>query len=131
MPTLSQSGPPGIRARHGPEDSVVATDARLDASTHTPPSRSIDDLLAETRMTSTDVQTIDEAKLEAFAGQAVVDMGAAICGLLLHIGDRLGLYRRWPVLGRSPRPSRRSGQAPPSDTPVSGSAIRPQTTCRL
>jgi SAM-dependent methyltransferase len=36
---------------------------------------------------------IDMGKLEAFVGQAVVDMGAAISGLLLHIGDRLGLYK--------------------------------------
>jgi hypothetical protein len=36
---------------------------------------------------------IDEAKLNAFVGQAVVDMGAAISGLLLHIGDWLGLYK--------------------------------------
>jgi len=26
-------------------------------------------------------------------GQAVTDMGAAVSGLLLHIGDRLGLYK--------------------------------------
>jgi SAM-dependent methyltransferase len=44
-------------------------------------------------MTVTDVSTIDEAKLGAFVGQAVTDMGAAISGLLLHIGDRLGLYK--------------------------------------
>jgi SAM-dependent methyltransferase len=37
--------------------------------------------------------TLDEAKLEAFVHTAVVDMGAAISGLLLHIGDRLGLYK--------------------------------------
>jgi SAM-dependent methyltransferase len=37
--------------------------------------------------------TLDETKLHAFVGQAVVDMGAAISGLLLHIGDRLGLYK--------------------------------------
>jgi SAM-dependent methyltransferase len=36
---------------------------------------------------------IDQTRLEAFVGQAVVDMGAAISGLLLHIGDRLGLYK--------------------------------------
>ena len=40
-----------------------------------------------------ELATIDEAKLEAFVGQAVVDMGAAISGLMLHLGDRLGLYR--------------------------------------
>src|SRR4051794_15511755 len=44
-------------------------------------------------MTSTEIPTIDEAKLEAFVGQAVVDMGAAISGLLVHLGDRLGLYK--------------------------------------
>ena len=44
-------------------------------------------------MTTTEVPALDEAKLEAFVGQAVVDMGAAISGLLLHIGDRLGLYK--------------------------------------
>jgi SAM-dependent methyltransferase len=40
-----------------------------------------------------EITTIDAARLEAFVGQAVVDMGAAISGLLLHIGDRLGLYK--------------------------------------
>jgi SAM-dependent methyltransferase len=44
-------------------------------------------------MTTTEIPTINEAKLEAFVGRAVVDMGAAISGLLLHIGDRLGLYK--------------------------------------
>ena len=44
-------------------------------------------------MTTTEIATINEAKLEAFVGRAVVDMGAAISGLLLHIGDRLGLYQ--------------------------------------
>lgn len=42
---------------------------------------------------ATGTATIDEAKLQAFVGQAVVDMGAAISGLLLHLGDRLGLYK--------------------------------------
>ncbi|HST64618.1 MAG TPA: class I SAM-dependent methyltransferase [Mycobacteriales bacterium] len=37
--------------------------------------------------------TIDDAKLQAFVGQAVTDMGATISGLLLHLGDRLGLYK--------------------------------------
>ncbi|HEY3827849.1 MAG TPA: class I SAM-dependent methyltransferase [Solirubrobacteraceae bacterium] len=36
---------------------------------------------------------IDEAKLEAFMGQAVVDMGAIISAPLFLIGERLGLYR--------------------------------------
>src|SRR5258708_18792773 len=44
-------------------------------------------------MTAIDKTAIDEARLEAFAGQAVLDFGAAISGLLLHIGDRLGLYK--------------------------------------
>jgi SAM-dependent methyltransferase len=37
--------------------------------------------------------TIDQARLEQFVGQAVGDMAAAISGLLVHIGDRLGLYQ--------------------------------------
>ncbi len=44
-------------------------------------------------MTTTDTAAIDGAKLEAFVGRAVTDMGAAISGLLLHLGDRLGLYK--------------------------------------
>ncbi len=44
-------------------------------------------------MTTTDIAPLDQAKLEAFVGQAVTDMGAAISGLLLHLGDRLGLYQ--------------------------------------
>jgi 2-polyprenyl-3-methyl-5-hydroxy-6-metoxy-1,4-benzoquinol methylase len=37
--------------------------------------------------------TIDEAKLNAFMGKAVGDMGAAMHSVLLLIGDRLGLYK--------------------------------------
>jgi ubiquinone/menaquinone biosynthesis C-methylase UbiE len=37
--------------------------------------------------------TIDEAKLETFMGQAVNDLGAAISGLMVYIGDELGLYK--------------------------------------
>jgi SAM-dependent methyltransferase len=44
-------------------------------------------------MTTSETNSIDEAKLGAFVGQAVTDMGAAISGLLLYIGDRLGLYK--------------------------------------
>src|SRR5438045_4294848 len=36
---------------------------------------------------------IDEAKLEAFMGQAVTDMGAIISAPLLLIGEKLGLYK--------------------------------------
>lgn len=36
---------------------------------------------------------IDEARLEQFVGQAVGDMAAAISGLLVHVGDQLGLYQ--------------------------------------
>ncbi len=37
--------------------------------------------------------TIDEAKLEAFMGQAVTDMGAIISAPLFLIGEKLGLYK--------------------------------------
>jgi SAM-dependent methyltransferase len=42
---------------------------------------------------STTTTTIDEAKVEAFMGQAVTDMGAAISAPLLIIGEKLGLYK--------------------------------------
>jgi SAM-dependent methyltransferase len=42
------------------------------------------------RMTS---QTIDESKLEAFLGQAVTDMGAALNGALVMLGGELGLWK--------------------------------------
>jgi SAM-dependent methyltransferase len=41
----------------------------------------------------TNQKTVDQVRLEAFVHQAVGDMGAAISGLMLHLGDRLGLYR--------------------------------------
>jgi SAM-dependent methyltransferase len=64
-------------------------------------------------MTSTEIPTIDEAKLQAFVGQAVVDMGAAISGLLLHLGDRLGLYKAMAGTGpmTSSELARRTGTA--------------------
>ncbi len=39
------------------------------------------------------VSEIDEAKLEAFMGQAVSDMGAIISAPLIMIGEKLGLYK--------------------------------------
>ena len=49
-------------------------------------------------MTTTEVEpasvtTIDEAKLGAFMGQAVVDMGTAMAAPLLVIGEKLGLFK--------------------------------------
>jgi SAM-dependent methyltransferase len=44
-------------------------------------------------MTTIDTPRLDEAALEMFVHQAVGDLAAAISGLMLHIGDRLGLYR--------------------------------------
>lgn len=38
-------------------------------------------------------QAVDEEKLMALVGQAVNDMGAALLGTLVFIGDRLGLFR--------------------------------------
>ena len=43
---------------------------------------------------------IDEAKLEAFMGQAVTDMGAIISAPLMVIGEKLGLYKAMAVPGR-------------------------------
>src|SRR4051794_37713752 len=37
--------------------------------------------------------SVDEAKLETFMDQAVGDLGAAISGVLVYLGDQLGLYK--------------------------------------
>ena len=42
---------------------------------------------------------IDQTKLEQFVGQAVTDMAAAVSGLLVHIGDQLGLYQAMADVG--------------------------------
>jgi SAM-dependent methyltransferase len=36
---------------------------------------------------------IDQARVEQFTHQLIGDLGAAMSGVLIHIGDRLGLYR--------------------------------------
>ena len=57
--------------------------------------------------------TIDEAKLEAFMGQAVTDMGAVISAPLFLIGDKLGLYKAMAHAGplSSEEVAERSGAA--------------------
>ena len=44
-------------------------------------------------MTTIETAPLDPVKLESFVGQAVTELGAAISGLLVHVGDRLGLYK--------------------------------------
>ena len=44
-------------------------------------------------MTMTDTPRLDEKALEQFVHQTVGDLAAAISGLMVHLGDRLGLYR--------------------------------------
>jgi 2-polyprenyl-3-methyl-5-hydroxy-6-metoxy-1,4-benzoquinol methylase len=57
--------------------------------------------------------TIDEAKLEAFMGQAVTDMGAAVSAPLFGIGEKLGLYKAMAHAGplTSQEVAERSGAA--------------------
>jgi SAM-dependent methyltransferase len=56
---------------------------------------------------------IDEAKLEAFMGQAVTDMGAIISAPLMVIGEKLGLYKAMAGAGplTSLQVAERSGAA--------------------
>jgi 2-polyprenyl-3-methyl-5-hydroxy-6-metoxy-1,4-benzoquinol methylase len=56
---------------------------------------------------------VDPAKLEAFMGQAVTDMGAVISAPLFLIGERLGLYRAMAGAGplSSPQIAGRAGVA--------------------
>ena len=56
---------------------------------------------------------IDEAKLEAFMGRAVIDMGAIISAPLMVIGEKLGLYKAMAGAGplSSQEVAERSGAA--------------------
>jgi SAM-dependent methyltransferase len=56
---------------------------------------------------------IDEAKLEAFMGQAVTDMGAVVSAPLMVIGEKLGLYKAMAGAGplSSEEVAERSGAA--------------------
>ncbi len=56
---------------------------------------------------------IDEAKLEAFMGQVVTDMGAIISAPLMVIGEKLGLYKAMAGAGplTSQEVAERSGAA--------------------
>ena len=67
---------------------------------------------------------IDEARLNAFLGKAVGDLGAAISAVLISIGDELGLYRAL-AKGRRLRRNSRATPAPTSATSASGSRTRP------
>lgn len=49
---------------------------------------------------TTTVATIDEQKIESFAGQVMVDLGATASSVLALIGHRLGLYRAMTGAGR-------------------------------
>jgi SAM-dependent methyltransferase len=44
-------------------------------------------------------ETIDLNRVEAFAGQMLGDLGATVSGALVHLGDRLGLYRAMAAAG--------------------------------
>ena len=39
------------------------------------------------------MHTLDQSRIEAFAGLIAVEAGAAVNAALVNIGDRLGLYR--------------------------------------
>ncbi len=71
------------------------------------------------------VSEIDEAKLEAFMGQAMSDMGAIISAPLMMIGEKLGsLQGDGPCWATDGARDRGSGPARPSATCASGSATR-------
>ena len=44
-------------------------------------------------------QTIDSEQIQSFAFQLLGDLGATVSGALIHLGDRLGLYRALAAAG--------------------------------
>jgi hypothetical protein len=65
------------------------------------------------------MQTLDQSRIEAFAGQIATEVGAALNAALVTVGDELGLYRAMPANSRR-APTRTSA------TCASGSTRRPQ-----
>ena len=55
--------------------------------------------------------TIDETKLNEFMNKVVSDVGAAMSGALVVLGDRLGLYRAMAALGPTTPASRARARA--------------------
>ena len=45
----------------------------------------------------------DQAKLDAFLGKAVCDLGAAVSSVLVQIGDELGFYRELARAALTPK----------------------------
>src|SRR2546430_17267818 len=73
---------------------------------------------------------IDEGKLEAFMGQAVMDMGAIISAPLFVIGEKLGLYKA--MAGAGPPSSEEPAQRPAvGQPPVRGRVRHPAARGRL
>ena len=71
-------------------------------------------------MATTSTPPLDMEKLNAFVGQAVGDLGAALHAALIVIGDRLGLYRAMLTASLSARPNWRKRRAHRSDTSGNG-----------
>src|SRR5688572_5315066 len=57
------------------------------------PRTPVDPSRKRTRRTRMSTPAVDETRLEAFMGQAVADMSAAISAPMTILGDKLGLYR--------------------------------------
>jgi hypothetical protein len=67
-------------------------------------------------MTATDIPTLDGARLQAFVGQAVLDMGRSSLGSLSTSATGWVCPRQWPAPVRSPPPHWRSESVQPSGT---------------
>lgn len=60
--------------------------------------------------------TLDMSKVEQFAMQGLGDQSAVIGGVMVYLGDRLGLYKAMLGAGSS------SGSPPPTATRATGTA---------
>ena len=66
---------------------------------------------------------IDQVRLDEFLGRAVNDLGAAMSGLLVVVGDRLGLYKA--MAGAGPmKPAALALRATCRTTPRNTSDVR-------
>ena len=72
------------------------------------------------------MQTLDQTRIEAFAGQIATEVGAALNAALVAVGDELGLYRAMADAQPIRAASSRRAPTRTSATCASGSTRRPQ-----
>ena len=69
---------------------------------------------------------VNAERLNELVGKAIVDFGATFHAALVRVGDKLGLYRPWPLVDRKPLQNWLNEPGQPSAMSENGFAIKQQ-----